>query len=178
MMRIMEGPQAGKLLPFELEQADDHWVLTLQGRQRVYLRQDPQGGLAIFREDDLTEQVQVEYDPALPMLPARVTVGSVNEGQARMVVRHLVSGAPRDQGTCHYRVQILKATQVDVPAGTYPAYIVYAVRDIRLALAQATVVIETAYAPGVGQVAEIVHQQTRALGLVGGTSIQRVELAP
>src|SRR5690606_36146332 len=68
MMRIMEGPQAGKLLPFELEQADDHWVLTLQSRQRVYLRQDPQGGLAIFREDDLTEQVQVEYDPALPML--------------------------------------------------------------------------------------------------------------
>lgn len=176
--RVVEGADRGKTVPATLEQAGEGWVLTLEGRQRTFIERNDAGDLIITREDDFGENVTVRYDPAVVMLPAQVTADAVREGEVTMTVYGLGTDEKREQGTCRYHVSVRGQEDVTTPAGAYEGtYLIHSTRQIDLNLADVTVRLDTAYAAGVGQVAETVVQETKALGLIGGTKTTRLERA-
>jgi DUF3108-like len=152
--------------PFQLEPAEGgRWRWQFPGDHEVHLTKDADGSLLIAADVDFTQAAHVDYDPPLRRLPATLKPGEAYEGESKMVVKHTANGAVRDQGTCAYKVELIESRAVDTPAGRFDAAIVRMTRSIKLNLAQVEVTIVTAYAPGVGVVAEYVDRNTKALGL-------------
>jgi hypothetical protein len=119
----------------------------------------------VEREIDMTERVEVTYEPALQMLPARLTRGEPVSNTVTMTIRNLADGKVRDQGTCELTCEHIGIETVQTPAGDFEAHIVQATRRIDLALAKVLVDVEESYAVGVGTVVETIRRDTKALGL-------------
>ena len=172
-VRITEGGQAGQTRRQQLQRFKDHWTLTLEGRQRLHLRRDAKGRTVIFREDDFQQNVSVHYEPALVLLPARVTPAiTEHEQQVDVTVRHLDSGQVRDRGTCRYEIaSAWRRTAHSEQGKPMPAYMIEQRRELKLPIATADVRIETVYLAGVGRVAWTVRRRTQALGLIGGERV-------
>ncbi|MFP4145510.1 MAG: hypothetical protein ACLFV3_10240 [Phycisphaeraceae bacterium] len=176
--RVTEGDEQGQEVTYQLRPEGDHWVLSAEGRGKTFFRQNEQGDIVIFREDNVAEQVSVRYDPGITMLPAQVRPGETWEGESQMVVMHLDKDKVRDQGTVNYRLDLTARGSVEAPARQYRgAYLVASHRDIDLNLADAKVDIFSAYVPGTGQVAERVEQQRKVLGMFGSQSVEQMERA-
>lgn len=169
---VRENGKPPRTVPFQLQKHGDYWILS-DPQNRTYLRQADNGDLVIFREDDARQQVRIDYDPAIVMLPARITPTSRPHGQVKMIVHNLSNGKVRDQGTCDYTIAPIGQVRVKTPAGVYETYHLRTTRKINLHLANAEVTLDTSYAPGVGQVAQVVKQHTQALGLFGSDSTQQ-----
>ena len=80
----------------------------------------------------------------------------------------------RDQGLCRYRIEVLGKTTLDTAAGRTDVYLVREHRHLTLNLAEVTVTIESAYAPGIGLIREQQRRQVRALGLIPYHSWQQL----
>jgi hypothetical protein len=168
------GSQKGQTLVSTLKHdGDGRWRYDLEGSRTVYLRQDDTGTY-VEREIDMTEKVEVTYEPALQMLPAQLTRGEPVSNTVRMTVRNLADGKVRDQGTCELTCEFVGVETVQTPAGDFEAHIVHATRRIDLALAKVLVEVEESYAVGVGTVVETIRRDTKALGLFSIKSEEEV----
>jgi hypothetical protein len=145
------------------------WTERLEGLRTTEVEQTDGGDILIGRELDLESNVAVAYDPAIPALPGDLSTGQVIRGASRVTVTNLKTGAKRDEGTCSYTMEVLGPREVDTPAGRYQGYTVRSVRKLDLKLARVTVTVDTTYASGVGEVAEHVTENVKALGLFGST---------
>ena len=175
---VLEGPGAGQTLTQRMQRHEDHWTLTLEGRQRMHIRQDEGGDLLVFKDVDFEQNVVVQYEPALLLLPATVDGGFTEHQQTSQVtVRDLNTGDMRDRGTVTYRIPDVTHVAGQDPTGPRHFYTVTQHRELDLDLADATVTIETTYVPGTGRVAWMVDRYTRALGLISGRRVERYRVA-
>jgi hypothetical protein len=150
--------------------------LTLEGKQVSHLGLTDDGDLLTSREDDMEEQVEVSYSPALTQ-PARMETGKAFTGKSQMTIRRMKDGSIRDQGECQYEVVLLGRQSVTTPAGPFDAYVVRTTRTLRLKLARVTVVSLDAFVDGKGSVVQNSTVTIRPLGLMGVTSKEEYRLA-
>lgn len=175
--RIWEGPQAGEHLSWTLHPQNSHWQFDCVGFQSTLLLRDTQGNLLVQQEEDLSEQVRVNYEPPLVLLPAKLEPGSVVEAQVSMTVRRLADASLVAQGTCRYRLELLGQQTLRTEAGIFHTTLVAMERWINLPLAKVWVRTITAYAPEVGQVAERTERLTWMLGLIPSAHVWEIRLA-
>ncbi len=156
--------------------SSNEWVLNLKNHRRIYVRETEDGGMEVFREEDVSEQVRLEYQPAIKVMPAQVHPGTLTSGTVDVTVYNLKNGHKRDHGTCEYRVEAIERRMVQKPEQVSsgetdltakstkqrPAYILREHRELDLGLADATITVETAYMPGEGRVTWEVRRETRA----------------
>ncbi len=174
--QIVEGDDDGYAFAWQLEPAGQGWVYTYEGYQQVWILQDEAGALRIVREDDLDEDVQVTYEPAVLMLPAKLETGFSESETVTMTVRSLDGTQLRSVGTCINTVTVLGKQSVSTPAGQFEAVMVETRRQVQLPIARVEVQIISAFVPGRGQVAERVVQKVRALGLFDTEEVREVRL--
>jgi hypothetical protein len=142
----------------------------------VYISQTDEGTIVIDREEELSKGVSVEYQPALVLLPQRISQDLVVRGSSQMVVRNLVDGSVRDRGLCSYTIQLLGAQEITGPFGSREAYIVKTIREIKLSLASSLVSIEVGYIPYRGWVMEAIQETTRVLQLFETRAYEHLRL--
>ncbi len=174
--QIVEGDDDGYVFGWRLEPVGQGWVFTYEGYQQVWLRAEADGALRIVREDDLDEEVQVTYEPALLMLPTKLEIGEAISETVTMTVRSLDGSQLRSVGTCINTVTLLGVQTVSTPAGAFEAVIVETRRQVQLPIARVEVQIISAFVPGRGQVAERVVQKVRALGLFDTEEVREERL--
>lgn len=163
------GKKSSREVDYLLEPSEDNtWRSTIEGIRVVYFSKGEKGEILLPREDDLAENVQVSYHPALQILPGTWADGRAVEGASDMEIKNAKSGLVREKGTCTYRVELVGRQKVDTPAGTFDAILVRETRHIRLKLAKSDVTVLNWYVPGKGEVAEHVIESTKALGFLGG----------
>ena len=143
----------------------EFWVMTIAERSSMFIQQLPTGDLAIMRETDLRENVRIEYQPAIVLLPAKLAAGVTRQGQVQMTVYNLDTGQQRAKGTSHYQINVAGLQPVETANGPINAWVVHTRRDMDLSFADAHVTLETAYAPMLGQVYEQAQVRTVTLGL-------------
>jgi hypothetical protein len=159
------GPRKGQILASTLTEAGGgRWRFDLENTRTVYLQQTD-SGTYVEREIDVEEQVEVLYEPALQMVPDTLTPGRPQSNEVTMIVRNLADGRERDRGSCSLTCEYVGTRAVDTPAGEFEAHVVRATRNIDLKLAKVTVEIETAYVMNEGTFVELIHRDTKALGL-------------
>jgi hypothetical protein len=184
LIQVVVGNRVPKTVGYRLEQASDqpgnqpeNWRWVLDGIRTVYLTSTPDGAVAISREDELSEEVSVDYEPALVILPARMAMGEPSNGVCRMTVRNLKTGSVRDHGWCNYRIELLGIRATHTPTGTSEAYVVQTRRRIVLQLAQVRIKSETEFVADRGWVAERIHRVTKALGVFASSHTEKLTLA-
>ncbi len=176
--QVMVGPDKGAIRPFTRTFKNGKWVIFEKGDHRGFYHLDKQGRIILDREDDLHENVQVDYDPGIVVLPAIVGNGSpLPSGKVTMIVKNLKTGRQRDHGTCTYQLTRIRREKLTTPAGTFDTYLVEQKRHLVLNLASVDLTIHTAYAPGVGTVLDTLWQTIHVLGLLTTHSYRRVERA-
>ena len=181
-VRVRVGADKGDLLVQRIElvdEADDEqrWIYTLEERQRIYLGLDEADNIVIFREDDFSQGVSVHYEPALIFVPAIVDADTRYEQQARVIVRHLDSGAVRSRGTTRHRIEAVRFDTIETEAGSHQVYVLRQERELDLSVARASVRIETVHAPDLGRIAWDIDHRTRILGFLGSQRTEGYELA-
>lgn len=165
---VTEGPRAGKVLTASVK-ADglNRWRYELEATHVVFFEVTENGDLTVTHEQDLGENVDVRYTPALVMLPGTLRIGQPLEDACDVVVTNLKTGGIRDRGRCVYTRELIG------PAAERPdTWLVRCTRTLDLRLARADVTIETTYLPGEGMETERVAQETKPLGLF---TIKKVE---
>ncbi|MCC5830620.1 MAG: hypothetical protein JJU36_14330 [Phycisphaeraceae bacterium] len=132
-------------------------------RYESVLRVDDSGDLVAVVEIDRQENARVAYEPAIPVLLARMKVGEVVEGEVRMTIRDLRRGTVRQRGTCRWELELLGETVVATPAGVMEAWIVRTRRTADFGAAGFELVQHEAYVPGLGRVASHSVRRIRVL---------------
>lgn len=166
-----------KKLAVTVEKQGAFWVMTIAGRSSMFIQKAATGDLVVMRETDLRENVRIEYQPGVVLLPAELAAGVTRQGEAHMTVYNLGTDQQREQGTCKYQIDVIGLQQVETAASPVDAWLVRTQRDMDLSLADAHVTLETAYAPQLGQVYERAHIRTVALGLFANEQSYTMKLA-
>ncbi len=158
---VTEGPRTGKVLTATVKSDGlRRWRYELEATRVVFFEITENGDLTVTHEQDLEENVDVRYTPALVMLPQTLSVGQPLEDACDVVITNLKTGGIRDRGRCVYTRELIG------PAAEQPnTWLVRCNRTLDLRLAKADVTIETVYLPGEGMVTERVAQETKPLGL-------------
>ncbi|MCC7408587.1 MAG: hypothetical protein IT442_10985 [Phycisphaeraceae bacterium] len=157
----------------------DLWRWEIPTRSVVYLRRTDDGSIVITAEDSLTDNVHVEYDPPIPLLPADLDPTSKPlTGQSKMLVKNLSNNSTRDEGACRYTLELLGTQKLRTAAGRYEVIVTRATRRVDLKLADADVTILTAFSPTQGPVAQQIRRLTKALGLFPSRSDESHQRAP
>ncbi len=166
--------------PFHLQpkgpKGDDLWRLTLENKAATFFQPDPDGNIMIPCEDDLGENVEMTYTPALKMLPGQWPKGLVVEGDVKMLVKNIKTGGVREKGHCKYRVELLGRQRVSTPAGDFDTYLVRETRHIFLQMAKADSICDTWYVAEKGDVKEHTKERTKVFGLFGGWHVEDCQL--
>ncbi|MEX0775179.1 MAG: hypothetical protein WD042_05635 [Phycisphaeraceae bacterium] len=170
IVRYVEGRDAGKDYEFQVARGQVGWTIRVQDKCVTYFVPSPQG-LLIAREDDIKENVRVDYEPALLALPTGLSADKPYEGRAKVRIVNLTTGVQREEGDVTYRVELLGVQEVKTPAGTFRATLLRTTRHMDLALADVKVVITTAFDSELGEVAERVEQTTTALEVFETTDV-------
>lgn len=178
--RILQGPMKERTLqstltppePAEANAAQNPWQLTLESVRTVFLQLDPQGTLLIPAEQDQTDRVFVSYEPAVGFMPAKLKMGRVTRGTSEMTIASLRTGEVRDTGRCDWYTDVLGQQRVRTPLGEFDAILIRGVREVKLGLATVHVVVDEAYAPGVGLVWERIDRNVRILGLLPARQVE------
>jgi hypothetical protein len=160
-----EGKQAGQTDPYSMEPTADGWVFSIEEQGRVYMHLEPDGSLAISREDDLLEQVRVEYEPAIIVLPAHVGRDELPSGQVQMTVWSLKTDQKQAEGLCDYQVTHIWASTLKSSTGALATYNIRQKRQIDLKIVQVELTLDSSFAAGMGYVAGADWRVERALGL-------------
>lgn len=168
LFEVTEGPRTGRELTATIQSdGPNRWRYELEDTRVVFLEVNADGGIVVPREQDLEENVEVTYTPALVMLPGKFTVGEPHKDECGVAITNLKTGEIRDRGRCAYTRELIGPA-----AGMPNAWLVRGTRHLDLGLATADIVIETTYIPGQGTETERVEQKTRPLGLF---TIKKVE---
>lgn len=179
-IQIVVDDQTPMAVGYRLEQVGDQpgkWRWVLDGIRTIYLTNNPDGAIAISREDELSEEVSVDYEPALVFLPARMAMGEPFKGVCQMTVRNLKTGSVRDRGSCNYQIELLGTRAAHTPARTSKAHVVQSQRRIELRLAQVQIKSETEFVAHRGWAAERIHRVTEVLGMFASTRTEKLTLA-
>lgn len=176
MLKVGKKPDREIDFHFDAEQ-NDLWAYTLADKHVTYYKAGKDGGIVIPRELDSNEHVEITYTPAFQMLPANWADSPVYDGTCTMVVKNSKTGLVREKGTCVYRVELLGKQKIHTPAGDFEACLVRETRHIRLNLAKSDVMSLTWYVPGQGEVADHTETTTKALGIIGGKTVEETRLA-
>ena len=168
------GERAGKQYAYEVRREDEQWVLEVKERHRLFLRVAEDGGIYMDRYESLRQEINVDYEPALLMLPGRLD-DEVHEGEVRMRIEGVLGRATM-RGRASYRLHTAGMREVSTPDGPEQAYIVIQEQTVTLPLARANVRVETAYVPGVGRVQDHVYRQHRVLGVFGDETEETYQL--
>lgn len=168
------GDRSGREYEYELRREGEDWVFEVEGRHRIYLRQQEDGGIGLYRYEDLRKDVQVEATPAMLMLPGEID-DQVHEGLVQLTV-HGLFGRRTMHGEGYYRLRVAGTRSVQTPEGEREAYIIEQEQQVRMPLARAQVQIETAYVAGMGRVVDRLVHEHRVIGLFGSNSQESYQL--
>ena len=169
------GERAGRQYEYEVRQQEEDWVLEVKDRHRLFLRIADDGGIHLHRYENLRQDINVAYEPAMLMLPGRLD-DQVHEGEVRMRIEGVLGRASMG-GRATYRLHTAGTREVPTPNGPEQAYIVIQEQSVSIPLARANVRLETAYVPGMGRVLDHVQREHRVLGLFGDSAEETYQLA-
>lgn len=176
--RLHPSDEQDQDLPFHWTPDPDHqelWRQEIQQHTITWMKRLADGSMAIVREDDLQEEVSIEYEPALVVLPANLSTAS-HQGQTQMTVRDLDDRRLKAAGECQYQVHWLGRQKLQTYGGIIDCHLIRVHRMIRLPIARVNVDVITAYQTGHGQIAERVVQTTQALGFFGSQETSELRL--
>ena len=172
-----DNPAVGAV-EVHLEQQPAHWRIRVGGLYETHLLREADGALRARTEIDHEENVRVEYDPPILLLPEVLRVGEPVTDRTHMVIRNRRTGAVRQQGPCKVTVELVHRREVRTPAGTMQAWVVRTVREADLGLADFRVVITEAYVPQRGLVAKHTDRVVRLLRAVPQRTVEHLLLMP
>jgi len=172
---ILDDRPAMDIVVSFAQQPDGLWRLETRDIRRSYLQPQADGAIHIVREEQFADAVRVSYDPPLPMLPATLAAGKPFTGSSQIRATRLADGSPVDSGRCDYRIELLGVQAIRSLADTPDAFIVRTTRHIDLALADADVVLTSAFVPGRGVVAQRIVTATRMLGLIPVRHVEQMQ---
>lgn len=165
MVTVNSGPSLR--MSYKLVSQDGRlWIETLGQMRITYMQVSPGGGIEILEERALLEGVRVEYQPALPVLPARLEPGKPLQAVSQMTVLNLKDGQVREKGHVTYTVELVGRQWTWTPMGPVNCYILNMKRQVQLRMATSTVTVQGAYAPNQGLIGEREIRDTRVLGLI------------
>jgi len=176
--KVMTGSHKGDLRDFTRTFKDGKWTIMEKGDHRGFYHRGKDGQIILDREDDFEENVRVDYDPGIVVIPA--VVGGKDplpHGKVKMIVKNLKTGHQRDHGTCTYKFTGVQKKRLKTPAGSFDVYVIEQKRHLDLNLANVDVTIHTGYAPGEGTVLDAVWQTMHTLGIFTSHSHSRLERA-
>lgn len=173
-----EGKRKGQTFTWRMTRGPDGtWIDEDEGAHTMVVR-EKDGAIFVIREEDTEENVRIEYDPPLELLPARLEVGKPRETTCRMTVFDRTTGKEREQGECVHVVEFLGRRGLATAAGEVEVCRTRAVRRMALKLAQVEVVIEIDAAPGQGKLRSRIERNTKPLGLFSVKSVEEVKRLP
>lgn len=177
-MAITQGKLEGERTVLQVIPAGkDGWTLRDPKGTTTHVYLNADGDVLATSEEDVEENVIVEYEPALRLLPATLVQGQPVTDSSHMFVYNRKTKKLRDQGTIDVEIELMGRQHMQTPAGEMAVNVVRTTRRIRLNLAEATVTTYAAYAPGRGLVAERVEQNTKAIGIFSGTKTSEIRLS-
>lgn len=140
--------------------------MRVAGFWLVDVIREASGDVSILREVEQPESRRVEYDPPLPMLPAKLTAGEPVERASDVRLYDHESGALQATGGCKAVYTLLGTKRIDTPDGPVTAYIVKTQRRYRLPLVRVDMYLLSAYEPGRGPIAGVTRRDVWLLGLL------------
>ena len=176
--QYVDGARKGQTFTWRLTRdADGLWSDTDEGAHTMFVR-EKDGAILVMREVDNEENVRIEYDPPLELLPAKLETGKPRETRCRMMVFDLSTGAQLEEGECVHVVEYLGRRKVRSAAGEVEVCRTRAVRKMKLKLAQVEVLIEIDAVPGLGKVRSRIERNTKPLGLFSVKTVEEVKRLP
>lgn len=144
----------------------NRWQERMDDGNEAVLARGDDGSLLLISDDQAMENVTVQYEPPMVILPGHLEMGATLSGESVMTVFERGSSRIRDQGTCRYQITLLGQQTVQTALGDVAVVAVQMEREIHLRMAYVTVTIWSAFAPEFGVVAQDSHQRLRILGLL------------
>ena len=160
-----EGKQKGKVYNFTYELSGDGIIQNIEGLRRVYYVWLRDGSLAIQKEDNLVENVKVQYDPALRILPGKIDRTDFPKQVFDVIIHDLSNGNQRAKGRGTSTIEAVWQSRIKTPLGMKDVYIVREVRELDLDVAKVKVTLDTAYEPGEGEILQMEWQSRKPLNL-------------
>lgn len=152
---VAAGDDEGERQPFTLTPTDEGWTLTEEGQSEAIFVRGDGGAVALSRDVNQQQDAAVWYEQPLTVLPAKLTREATVTTESPTRVTNAQGKGQKAAGTTTLRITNIWQASVETPAGTFDdAYHVRQERDMDLGLAKVHIVIDTAYVPGLGPVAE------------------------
>ena len=90
---ISSDGKPDRTVSYKLDSEDGRvWKESIEQMQEICLRARPNGGIEIDHEIVFDENVRVEYEPPLPLLPPVLEAGKAVQATCRMTVLNLPDG--------------------------------------------------------------------------------------
>ncbi len=172
-----EQPDDGAL-DVEVEQKQQRWHIRVGGLYETHLIRESDGSRRAEAELDFEQDVRVEYDPPILVLPAELRIGEPVKDETHMVIRDRRTGRVRQQGPCEVTIELKEFRTVTTPAGPREAWVVKTTRKADLGAADFRVVITEAYVPDAGLVAKHTDRLVRIFGAIPQREVEHLLLMP
>ncbi|QQE11777.1 hypothetical protein JD969_20230 [Planctomycetota bacterium] len=161
-----EGKNKGKSFQFTYEMTPNGLILNIEGLRRVYFEWDSQGNLILKRDDDFQENVRVMYNPGLVILPAKLEEREPKiKGVSKVEVFGLTNGNRRAVGTVSNEITAIWQSQIPLNNQEIKAYIIREKRMLDLDIAKVQLTLDTAFAPGKGELLQMEWRTQKALDI-------------
>ena len=140
-------------------------IQTIDGLRRVYYVWLRDGSLAIQKEDNLIENVKVQYDPALRVLPGKIDRTDFPKQTFDVLVYDLSNGHQKAKGKGFSAIEAVWQSRIQTPRGAKDVYILREVRELELDIAMVKVTLDTAYQEGQGEIMQMEWETRKPLNL-------------
>ncbi len=180
VVRFTDDPDAPDdgALDVELERKQQRWHIRVGGLYETHLIREADGTRRAEAELDFEQNVRVEYDPPILVLPAELRIGEPVKDETHMVIRDRRTGRVRQQGPCEVTIELKEFRTVTTPAGPREAWVVKTTRKADLGVADFRVIITEAYVPDAGLVAKHTDRLVRIFGAIPQREVEHLLLMP
>lgn len=137
--QITEGKDRGKVVPLSFHHDPTngkHWKLIFGDYAGVYMRQDPDGTLAMERLDLFKSHSFILYEPALPVLSPALTAGGASRRQADFKMYDAETGKLKRIGRATHLLKQVSQSRFETPAGFIDGYFIQIDHRMNMQFAQ------------------------------------------
>lgn len=153
------------------------WEITLEGRRRTNVREDPRRGIVIMSEEFLDRRQMVGFDPPVVLVPPVLEPGMDQTSRSRATLYRLEDGSLAGTGTATHRVREQGWSWIRTPAGERRVFMVRIDQTLSLGGATVETTVLSGYEPGLGRVYQWRSTTTRRAGEFGETMVESLRLA-
>lgn len=176
-MAILDGERRGETVNLRMRPGEDgRWVQELGDLHTMVLSRTDSGDVVLHRLVLPTEGMEIVYEDAVTLLPARCHVEGVRRETTTATVTDIDTGEIVGDARVEHAIYSVSKSRLDLPAGELPAFVTDIEQTLDMDAADVTVRLESAFHPQRGEIYRRQKTHIEKLGLFGETHSRAVGL--